>query len=326
MRDTAVMRRIAALLCCLSIALAGCSGSSETTVSGNLRIALVPTASLLPVVAAENFGIFKRLGLHVERTESQDLPTMMAGLSKGSYDLAQTVPTLVFVGAEKGLDLKVVCSMQRSTAEKPNAVWISKDPELDDIAELRGKSVGVPALTGVLTDSLLYLMQRAGLSRDDVNLVPLPFPTMGDQLSAGRVDAVIAPIPFASELTRRGFIAHGDVVVDAVTAASNGTVTTAFTALFSTNGDFAKREPQAIGKWREALDQAIDYLEKNPDQARQLLQSWLKMPAAVAARAQLPSWTTAITEADLAPYLTISKAVGTVHGNLDIANVMWRAP
>ena len=40
-------------------------------------------------------------------------------------------PTLVLIGVEKGLDLQIISSLQRSSQERPNAVWITKDASID---------------------------------------------------------------------------------------------------------------------------------------------------------------------------------------------------
>ena len=86
--------------------------------------------------------------------------------------------------------------MQRQSTERPNAVWLTKDPTVETLAQLKGKAIAVPSLTGIITDALIYLLKREGVERDEVKLVQTPFPTMGDQLQAGHVDAAIATIPF----------------------------------------------------------------------------------------------------------------------------------
>jgi NitT/TauT family transport system substrate-binding protein len=172
----------------------------------------------------------------------------------------------------------------------------------------------------------VYLLQRNGVNRDDVNLLQVPFPVMGDQLKAGRVDAVIAPIPFGSALAARGFRVHEDVVVEAVRDASRGQIDTGMTVLFASTSTFARNHPDTIRAWRESLDEAIDFLTTNQGEARAMLQSWLKMPPEVVQRAPLPGWTTAITPDDLRPYVTISKAVGTIKGDPDVDSLVWQAP
>jgi hypothetical protein len=50
------------------------------------------------------------------------------------------------------------------------------------------------------------------------------------------------------------------------------------------------------------------------------------IPADVLARAPLPDWAVDITPADLAPYVTISRSVGSIDTEPDVAALVWRAP
>ena len=287
---------------------------------------MFPAGATLPVHAALTEGIFERNGLRIELTEGQDLPVFMAALAKGQYDIAQGVPTLVLIGAEKGLDLQVVSSVQRSSRERPNAVWITKDGSIDEIAQLQGKTIGVPSLTGIITDAMVYLLKRSGIERNEAKFVATPFPTMGDQLEAGRVDAVVATIPFSAAIEARGFRLHDDVIVEAVRDASNGAVETAMTSVWDTSRTYAVEHPETIVAWRESLTEAIDFLNDNESEARMMMQEWLKIPAEVAQGAPLPDWSVEITPQELAPYITISKAVGSIKTDPDVNSLVWQGP
>jgi NitT/TauT family transport system substrate-binding protein len=250
----------------------------------------------------------------------------MAALAKGQYDIAMSVPTLILIGAEKHLDLQIVSGIQRQSQARPNAVWITKDKSIDSLAQLKGKTIAVPSLTGIITDALVYLLKRSDVERNEVKFVQTPFPTMGDQLRAGHVDAVVATIPFSAAIAARGFRVHDDVIVEAVRDASGGTIDTAITSVWSTSRTFAEQHPEMIGAWRNSLAKAIDYLNGNEPEARELLATWLKMPAEVVERAQLPDWSVEITPEELAPYIAISKAVGSTKTDPDVNALVWKGP
>ncbi|MCX5041625.1 ABC transporter substrate-binding protein [Aldersonia sp. NBC_00410] len=315
----------AALLACSCGGQSGDAPTAAATVA-DVRVALAPTGNVLPVEFAEQEGIFERHGLHVTMTEGQDIPVFLSALDQGDYDVVMSVPTTVLVGSEHGLDVQVVSRIQQSSAEEPNAVWVTRDDSIDSLAQLSGTKIGVPALTGVLTDSLVYLLQRNGVDRDAVDLVPMPFGSMGDQLAAERVDAVVASIPFWSGLAARGFSIHDDVVALAAHEASGGAVDTGMTVLFASSSRFTREHPEAIEAWRDSLTEAIDHLKAHPDEARALLQSWLKMPPEVAERAPLPNWIVEVSPPDLQPYVTISRTVGTINGDPDVDSIVWQGP
>ena len=322
-------RRLLSLAACVVLLLAGCGDDTAQPAEqgvAHVRVALFPGGSTLPAHVAIVNGICARNGLQVELTEGTDLPLFMAALSKGQYDITMSVPTLALVGVEKRLDLQIVAGLQRQSAQQPNAVWLTKDPAIEKLGQLRGKTIAVPSLTGVITDALIYLLKREGVNRDEVKLVQTPFPTMGDQLQAGHVDAAVATIPFFSAIAARGFKVHDDVIVEAVKDASGGTVDTAITSVWTTTGKFAREHPETITAWRKSLTEAIDFLNADPSEARALTESWLQIPSAVIAGSPLPQWAVEITPDELAPYIAISKSVGSTHTDPDMNSLVWQGP
>jgi len=318
---------LANVLACLVLVLAGCGTETASQGDGQhptLRIAMFPGGSTLPAHAALAKGMFERNGLRVELTEGTDLPVFMAALAKGQYDIVMSVPTLVVIGVEKGIDLQIISSLQRSSAQRPNAVWISRDPAIDSLGQLKGKTIAVPSLTGIIIDAIVYLLARNGVSRTDVKFVQTPFPTMGDQLAAGRVDAAVASIPFNDAIAARGFRLHDDVVVDAVREASAGAVETAMTSVWVASRTFGRDHAATVSSWRKSLRAAIEFLDGNPVEARQMMQDWLKIPAGVLGKAPLPDWDVGITPQELPPYIAISKAVGSTRSDPDVNTLVWQ--
>jgi ABC-type nitrate/sulfonate/bicarbonate transport system substrate-binding protein len=317
------------VLAAMVLLVAGCGQDTaprDGWHSMTLRVAMFPAGNSLPVHVAITDGIFERNGLHVELTEGTDLPVFLAALVKNQYDVVMTVPTLVLIGAEKRIDLQIISSLQRSSRERPNAVWITRDPSIRSLEQLKGKTIAVPSLTGIIVDSLVYLLARRGVDRGDVAFVQTPFPTMGDQLAAGNVDAAVATIPFSSAIAARGFAVHDDVVVEAVRDASGGSVDVAITTVWIAMRRFAADHPGAVTAWRTSLAEAIDSLYRNQPQARATMREWLKIPAAVAEHAPLPDWTVDLKPQELAPYITISKQVGTITTDPDVNALVWPGP
>ena len=120
------------------------------------------------------------------------------------------------------------------------------------------------------------------MERDEVKFVQTPFPTMGDQLAAGRVDAVVASIPFNDAIAARGFRIHDDVVVDAVRDASGGTVESAMTSVWTASRTFGREHAETDCR----VAQIVHRRNRIPRcaiqaEARQMMQDWLKIPAKV---------------------------------------------
>jgi len=321
------IRRVAGLFGSIVLLLSGCGTNGEQAPPLGLtrvRVAMFSAGSTLPVHAAVVEHIFERNGLAVELTEGQDLPVFMAALTKDQYDIALSGPTLILIGAEKKLDIQIVSSLQRSTRAEPNAVWIARDPAVTSLAQLKGKTIGVPSLTGTIVDAVVYLLGRTGVQRDEVKFVQTPFATMGDHLDAGNVDAVVASIPFSGTITARGFTPREDVIVEAVRAASDGSVQSAMTTIWASPRAFAEANPDTVRAWRKSLEEAIAYLDADEVRARAMMHDWLKVPAAVLDRSALPDWAVEVTPQDLAPYVVITKTAGSISTDPDVNSLVWQ--
>ena len=309
-----------------STLLAGCGSPAPPPPPGttDLRVALSPSVSVVPAHIAASSGIFERHGLRVTITESNDLNGFAAALDQGQYDIVLSVPSIVLVAADQGLDVQIVNRMNRASGDHPGTVWITRDPAVASIGQLRGARIGVPALTGQLTDALVYLLQRAGVAKDEVTFVQTPFATMLDQLRAGRLDAAVAGAPFSTAMAAQGYRLHEDVVVAAVREATGGARDDGMTSLFASSSAFTSSHAQAVRAWRESLHEAVDRLRTNHAAMSAELRSWLKMPPEVADTAPLPVWELDVTPADLQPYVTIARSVHSVDRDLDVNALVWR--
>ncbi|MBS1693407.1 MAG: ABC transporter substrate-binding protein [Actinobacteria bacterium] len=334
-RGRVAARQVVTLVLAAVLALGACGANPAEHTGGEpqrptgptvLRVALFPAGATLPARIALTQGMFERHGLRVEITEGTDLPVFMAALAKGQYDIAQSGPTLALIGAEKHLDVQIVAGLARQSQERPNAVWVTKDPTIDTVTELRGKTVAVPSLTGLIVDSLVYLLGLGGVGRDEVRFVAVPFPAMGDQLEAGNVDAAVATIPFFTSLAARGFLVHDDIVVAAVHAASAGSLDTAITSVWAAPNRLGRDHPETVRAFRRSLTEAVDFLEADESRARTLMQSWLKIPPQVIQHAPLPDWTVEMTAQQLAPYSTIARAAGSTTSEPDVGSLVWQGP
>jgi NitT/TauT family transport system substrate-binding protein len=315
--------------------LAGCGSDnkSESNTGGStssapkttqVRAAFTPGFGTLPVHVAAEKGFFKKHGLDVQLTEGLELPTYIAGLGR-RYELAMSTSPIFLAAVQRGLKVKAISNMQYSDPQHPNSVVASKKP-IASFKTLEGQRVGVPTLTGTSAESLRYLVKADGGDPAKVKFVETPFATMGDQLKAGKVDAVVSAIPFYTVLKSQGYTIGPDVISKAVGKASDGATDSGTTAFFVSSDDYIQSNPDAIKAWRESLQEAIDYIDANEADARKILQTWLKLPAAVATSAPFPGLSVDLTGDDLAPFITISQDVGSLKGSPPDKNALVAAP
>jgi len=139
-----------------------------------------------PLVVAAEKGMFRDAGLDVFLIEPADpnLPPKL--VAAGKAELAISYQPQLHMLAAEGLPLVRVATL---VATPLNSLVALRDGPVQRIADLKGRKVGYSI--GGFEDALLEAMlERHGLSRDDVTLINVNF-SLSPSLISGQVDAVI---------------------------------------------------------------------------------------------------------------------------------------
>jgi NitT/TauT family transport system substrate-binding protein len=189
-----------ALVGLLALLLVGCGaggsgGPKENEKPGNtgLRPARMavwspPLAEQANVYAAQEFGWFEDRGLDFEFIPGEGGGDAVQQLISGNADFAFANIEALLLAVDKGAKLKAVYNIY------PQNVFNVVSPKGEGITgpeDLKGKKVGVYSRTSGTYQSLLYILNSAGLSEEDVEVVPVGVANFGPLIS-GQVDAMAA--------------------------------------------------------------------------------------------------------------------------------------
>lgn len=304
-----------ALCAAVAMVVGGCGSSDDQSTSNagggsktrTLRVATVAGVGSLPLRVAYEQGFFRKRGLNLKFTEGADIQTWVAGLGK-AYDVSLVTPPILFAAAAKGVPINVISGVSVNTLQRPNQVLFTQKA-ISSYADLQGKKVGVPTLTGSSAQGVLYLVKHDGGDPAKVKLVQLQYP-MEPIFEAGRVDAMVSQLPFWKTLKPGDGVQGEDVTAAAVKAASGGKVDTAVGGMYAASAEFAKSNPDVVKAWHDAMAEAVEYIRQNEAGARQILQSWLHLPAAVAKTTPLVGFDANVTASQLTPLMNISQDLG----------------
>ncbi len=173
---------IVAMICLLWPALA--AGQDRVKLTVLLEWFVNPDHA--PLFVAQEKGFFSKRGLDVELiapSNPNDPPKLVAA---GKADLAVSYQHQHQMQIDQGLPLVRVATL---IATPLNSLVVLADSGIDDIADLRGKTVGY-SVGGFETALLTVMLQQAGLQPSDVHLVNVNF-SLSPSLLSGRVDGVI---------------------------------------------------------------------------------------------------------------------------------------
>ncbi|AOY89660.1 nitrate ABC transporter substrate-binding protein [Marinobacter salinus] len=177
------------------ITIAGVGGCGR---SRPLYVGVHPWIGYEPLYLAEEFGW---LPASVSLVKGVTAVDSMSGLLDGTLDGAALTLDEALRVQDDGLDIVVVAVADVSAGADVMMV----QPAISELSGLRGLRIAVE-LSGVSGIMLLKILERAGLSRDDITEVSLPVSQHLDAWKRGEVDASVCYEPLASRLESLGAV------------------------------------------------------------------------------------------------------------------------
>jgi len=209
-------------------------GATSTRSGGPLRkltigLGYIPDVQFAPFYVAQARGYFRDEGLDVEFKQGFGVDVLKL-LGTGALNFGVAGGDEVLVARSQGVPLVYVGAWFQ---KYPVTVVALDKANIRTVADLKGRTIGVPGRYGATYVGLLALLDSAGLKESDVQLREVGF-TQVQALTQGQVDAVVGytnnePV----QLRALGQSITTINVFDKVNLASNGLVTEEKTA----NGD-----------------------------------------------------------------------------------------
>ncbi|TWE00916.1 sulfonate transport system substrate-binding protein [Pseudomonas sp. AG1028] len=206
-------------------------------------------------------------GISVKWVFSQGSNRSLEYLNGGSTDFASTAGLAAVLSRANGAPIKTIY-----VASRPEwtALVVPKDSPIQTVADLKGKKVA--ATKG--TDPFLFLLQslqKAGLNKNDVEIVHLQHPDGRVALERGDVQAWagLDPLMASSELQAGSRLLYRNRDFNSY-------------SVLSVTETFAKQQPALIEQVIAAYEQARQWAIANPDALAQLLADEAKLPLEVA--------------------------------------------
>lgn len=218
-----------------------------------------PALQYLPLTIADQFGWFKAEGIELEIVDMasssrtwQAVATGTADMVCGSYDQvlnlqarSQSAQTFVMMGL---------------TPQIAFGYSVRNMPGNPQLADLRGKKIGVtaPGTSSHMVAS--HIVSRAGLAQSDVSYISVGSSAGAmAALRSGQIDALCNGDPVMTSLTQRGEV---QIAVDVRTVQGTADIFGGPmpTACLSAPLDFVQKHPQTVQAMTNAIVKALKWL------------------------------------------------------------------
>jgi NitT/TauT family transport system substrate-binding protein len=261
-------------------------------------------------IAADK-GMFAEHGLDVTMRFVPSAATQPAAISAGSLDIGTFNAPLLFLADEGGLDLQIVAggTSEQGRDKEMGRVMAREGSGIKTAQDFRGRRIGVPGRNSILYVSLLKWLKDNGVDPRQESIVEIGMPQLSDMLKSGQIEGAVSVEPFAGQIERNN-------------TGYRVSLLTADFAFYAVSRAFIDKNPQAVAAFRAAIQEAADYANAHPDEARRSQITFLKLPENIAMATDLPVYSPVVPAAEVQLWLDACKDLGVTKGTLKLGDVL----
>ena len=249
-----------------SIALiTACNGTNSVTLKSEppiLTVAYSLWPGYFPLIIAQEKGFFTQQGVKVELVYSENHQVPLADFSAGKYDgMAITLGSFMS-NIEKITGSQIILITDRSTG----ADAVVSQSNIESEADLKGKRIGVK-LGNFGELFVIKMLEKNGLTSNDVTLVNLEAETIVQNLTNGNIQAGQTWEPYVFQAVQSGakvlFTSKQTpgLIPDVVVFRSN----------------VLRDRPDDVRAFIRTWFQAVDYWKTNPEESKTLIAKTLNL-------------------------------------------------
>jgi ABC-type nitrate/sulfonate/bicarbonate transport system substrate-binding protein len=271
--------------------------------------------TFLSMFIAQDEGFYARHGIEAELVQST-AQVGIAGMVNGDLDFSMSIGSFARAAA-RGLPIRVL----EESAKAP-LFYIVAQPEIQSLADLRGRIVSPVSIGGTNYQTLVLLLRKYGMDVSNVQLLPAgDSPRQMEMLRQRQVDAAVISPPYPLTARREGFrlLANAHEEVDlSLTGLS------ASQATISQRGDLVRRVIRAE-------IEALQFMHQDRAGAIRVMQQRFATDAALAPEAydliiSAFGHDGSINSAGLETLLTLDKEEGAIPEHVTVEDIVDLQP
>lgn len=246
------------IVCLLVLALlAGCAPAAATESAPaeiRLPVGYIPNVQFAPLYVAIDKGYYADAGLAVELDYSFEVDAVaLVGANQLQFAIASGEQVLL--GREQGLPIVYVLTWYE---EYPVGVAALAESGIESVADLKGRKVGTPVLSGASYIGLRALLEAGELSEKDLTIDTVGYSQV-EMLTTGQEDAVVVYVANEPvQLAAQGYDINLIPVSDHVQLVGNGLIT---------NEETIREHPELVRAMAAATLHGLRDAQANPQEA-----------------------------------------------------------
>lgn len=277
-----------------ALALTACSsGGGETTpgTDGELtpvKVGVIPIGDTAAIWLGVDQGFFEEEGLDVQIETAGGGAAIVPGVTTGDYQFGfSNYVSLMFANSQfpegSPMQLSVVANGVTASEDLEKdfgAVVVSADSDIQDAADLEGRSVSVNTLANIGDSTISHIVDEAGGDAGTVDFVEVGFPDAPAALENGQIDAAWIVEPFLTQAVEAG--------ARVLFSNFNGFDPELDVAGYFTSAQTLEEQPEVVDAFQAAMERSLEYADENPDEVRRILGTYTTIDAEMIEKIALP--------------------------------------
>ncbi|MGY1644217.1 ABC transporter substrate-binding protein [Geodermatophilus sp. SYSU D00703] len=315
-----------ALALASTVVLAACGGGDEESGGSGggesgptqIRVGAIPIVDVAPLYLGIEQGIFEKHDLEVEPFLAQGGAAIVPAVVNGEAQFGFSNITSLLQATGRGVPLALVAPGPGATGNTEDdfaAVVVPADSPIQTAADLAGKRVAINSINNISDTVVRESVRLAGGDPSTIEFVEIPFPDMPAAVSTGQVDAAFAVEPSATVGESQG--------LRRVSAPYTETDDDLTVAGYFTSDQYAAENPEVVQQFTDAMVEAQEYAQANPDQVREVLGSYTQISPEIAQQLTLPTFQTEINRESVERLLELGEQDGIIEGDVDLSQLYF---
>lgn len=248
-----------------------------------IRVALIPVLDVLPIVVAQEEGLFEKHGITVEIIPVGSAPERDQLISAGQADAMVNELISVMLLNQNSPQVQAIRFARTATSEQALfSIMAASNANITDAQGLKGVEVGVGQATIIeyLTERLL---EAKGLTKDEIKTIAVPkIPDRMTLLASGELKAATLPEPFVTLAKQQGAVLVLDDTIQPELAFS----------VISMRNAVIDEHPEAVKAFLAAVEDAVGLINANPQGYTSVMVDQKMVPAPIVDTFKVPSYPT----------------------------------
>ncbi|GGZ63090.1 ABC transporter substrate-binding protein [Streptomyces bluensis] len=290
------MRRLLIRLAAGAVFVAATAcGSSDSSGSGGedkgsggtttVKVGLIPILDVAPVYLGQKQGFYSKRGIKLEISLAQGGAAIVPAVVSGQFQFGISNTTSLLVAQSKNVPVKAVANGVSSTSKDDAdyaGLTVRKGSPVTSPKQLEGRKVAANTLNNICDTSIKESVRKDGGDPSKVEFVEMPFDRMPAALDKGQVDGACTVEPALATVRAAGGKSIASFYYD---VDPNLTV-----AMYFTSQQYARKNPELVKRFQEATVESLTYADSHPEEVRQILTTYTKIPEALLDELTLPRW------------------------------------